>query len=660
MDQQRGDVEMERLERQTRENSIKQVAALLQRPDQLERVELLKKKYVRKKAAADAHLKNAVQSQLGDVKTGLNQLRSCLEDIKVVKQNLSDIHTIYHSVSGLKDKLVNLSHESAKHHQLAASVESLKHVANVPETVFATKELIEEGKLLQAHRNLADLEASRDQLLLELHRQMNRSANPDPKNENDAKMIEGYFSKVQELSENLGKQLWLLLGRTLITVRKEPTIIVSALRIIERECRMDEDWKKRYELYKFMPADRPKKWREKAINVLNDAVENRLEGCQLEERDQHKMWLVRHLEIIRRLTIDDLKVVKSLCEPCFPETFDIVRTYVKMYHTAISQHLLNVIERGLEGNEIVSLLSWITTYYSEELMGHRGLQIQEGDLGPLLSIDVIESLQDRYINTLRNNITEWMSNSMTTDKKDWYKEEEPETDGKGFYVTQLPVILFQIVDQNMQVSQLLGSGVTPKVLDLVLTEISNFANIYEDELKKYKEAHLKERSQPRFYIQYMSANVNNCDTLGESTKQLKSKYAESRGPVDQLYGAQDRDRYHTITNQFLQVADYGCLFLKEEVFLDVGEYIQNILTRKWLENEGDVDTICATVEDYYHDFKHLRPTIINDYPDVKAEQLVSLLQLRGDTGKSEAQQLVNNALADRGSTSMKKGILSRV
>lgn len=50
-------------------------------------------------------------------------------------------------------------------------------------------------------------------------------------------------------------------------------------------------------------------------------------------------------------------------------------------------------------------------------MGHRGLQIQEGDLGPLLSIDVIESLQDRYINTLRNNITEWMSNSMTTDKK---------------------------------------------------------------------------------------------------------------------------------------------------------------------------------------------------------------------------------------------------
>lgn len=51
------------------------------------------------------------------------------------------------------------------------------------------------------------------------------------------------------------------------------------------------------------------------------------------------------------------------------------------------------------------------------MMGHRGLQIAEGDLGPLLSVDAIEELQGRYIQTLRNNITEWMSKSMSTDQK---------------------------------------------------------------------------------------------------------------------------------------------------------------------------------------------------------------------------------------------------
>ena len=44
-----------------------------------------------------------------------------------------------------------------------------------------------------------------------------------------------YFSEVQELSKELGKQLWVIIQRMLISVRREPTLIVTALRIIERE-----------------------------------------------------------------------------------------------------------------------------------------------------------------------------------------------------------------------------------------------------------------------------------------------------------------------------------------------------------------------------------------------------------------------------------------
>ena len=47
--------------------------------------------------------------------------------------------------------------------------------------------------------------------------------------------IEQYFSEVELLSEELGKQLFLILQRATITVRTEPKIIVSCLRIIERE-----------------------------------------------------------------------------------------------------------------------------------------------------------------------------------------------------------------------------------------------------------------------------------------------------------------------------------------------------------------------------------------------------------------------------------------
>ena len=44
-----------------------------------------------------------------------------------------------------------------------------------------------------------------------------------------------YFEDVENLSELLFKQLRLIMQRTMNTIRREPTVIVTVLRIIERE-----------------------------------------------------------------------------------------------------------------------------------------------------------------------------------------------------------------------------------------------------------------------------------------------------------------------------------------------------------------------------------------------------------------------------------------
>ncbi|KAJ7389297.1 hypothetical protein OS493_032457 [Desmophyllum pertusum] len=46
---------------------------------------------------------------------------------------------------------------------------------------------------------------------------------------------------------------------------------------------------------------------------------------------------------------------------------------------------------------------------------------------------------------------EWMSKIAETDLKDWNSEAPPETDMEGFYNTSLPVFLFKMTDQNLQV-----------------------------------------------------------------------------------------------------------------------------------------------------------------------------------------------------------------
>ena len=100
---------------------------------------------------------------------------------------------------------------------------------------------------------------------------------------------------VSDLSLKLEKQLKFVLRRTLATVRRDPKVIVTALRVIEREEKIDAECQSRFKSTGFSPPGRPKKWREKCMEVLKLNVTERIEGNQLEDREQNAMWLVRHL-----------------------------------------------------------------------------------------------------------------------------------------------------------------------------------------------------------------------------------------------------------------------------------------------------------------------------------------------------------------------------
>lgn len=181
-------------------------------------------------------------------------------------------------------------------------------------------------------QSLRDLENARDDLLFELHRLPNEYAH-------DKSLLKAYFADVETLSNLLEKQLRLVVSRTLNTVRKEPTVIVTALRIIEREEMSDEEALKQEKQTKFMPLGRPKRWKAMAFEVLERAVATRIEGTQIDERSDNKLWLVRYLELTRLLILEDLRVVKSLCIPCFPPRYNIMNEYIHMYHSCLSRHV---------------------------------------------------------------------------------------------------------------------------------------------------------------------------------------------------------------------------------------------------------------------------------------------------------------------------------
>jgi exocyst complex component 3 len=324
-------------------------------------------------------------------------------------------------------------------------------------------------------------------MLFELHKLPKQSAH-------DKMTLKRYFEKVETVSVELERTIRLILQRTLNTVRKEPTVIVTALRIIEREEKADQFALQQQKQSGFLPPGRPKQWRKKALDVLNEAVIERIEGSKLEERSISKLWLVRNLEITRQFTLEDLRVVKSLCVPCFPPSYNILSEYVKMYHNALSKYLEELIEAGVEGNEYVTILSWVmNTYPGPEMMTNPELQIDLSQVGPLINKNLLSRMESEYLKTIEKNYEEWMLKTLETEKQDWQQSVAPEQDDQ-YYHTSAPVIIFQMIDQNLQVTKTIHADLTFHALVLSIQQVAKYGQKYRIGIHEFKEKHFKDRS----------------------------------------------------------------------------------------------------------------------------------------------------------------------
>ncbi|XP_015370960.1 PREDICTED: exocyst complex component 3 [Diuraphis noxia] len=582
---------------------------MLKKSGQLEKVEQLKNRISRKKTSTEAMLKTAMQSQLDGVTIGMEQLKDALDDINKVKIYLSQTKKAFINLPSLGYKLQDVRTKQMQHSQYLTANENMKHLFTVPESIEKTKQWINDGKFLHAHQCLIDLENSRDDLLFEVHKLPNQAPS-------DKILLKAYFEDVEVMSDMLKKQIKLVLSRTLNTVRKEPMVIVTVLRIIEREERADIFALQRHKQSGFMPPSRPKNWKEMAFDVLQKSVDQRIEGTQVNERSDNKMWLVTYLELCRQLILEDLRVVKTLCVPCFPPQYDIFDKFVYMYHSSLSANLNDIISDGLEGNEYVTIISWVTnTYPGTELMLHPELNIDIGKVGPLLKSTTIFDLQSKYLEYIKANYKEWMLKTLDTEKNDWYAGASPEVGPDGCFHTAAPVIIFQMIDQNLQVTKTISQHLTHKALLLSVDSVSLYGVSYKEAVIEFKKKHFEDRSKVPFFTHCIITVLNNCLQFIELALEMKQHYWSSD------FKDQSSTAYEKLIKTFQNLRDEAAQFLLEEALIDLDSHFQDLITTKWLTSFISIETICVTLEDYFQDYTHLKPKNL-EYIILEAEDII--------------------------------------
>ena len=145
----------------------------------------------------------------------------------------------------------------------------------------------------------------------------------------------------------------------------------------------------------------------------------------------------------------------------------------------MATRLQDIIDEGLEGQEYVSLLQWVlNTYPGPELMGSTALGLEKNLIPLLLTDAAVGKLTSSYLANMRDNYASWMSNTIRQEKEDWCSDRDPDMDFDGFFHTSSPVIIYQMVDENLQVSATISTELVYKVLLLGIEQVTRYGTLY--------------------------------------------------------------------------------------------------------------------------------------------------------------------------------------
>ncbi|XP_066505374.1 exocyst complex component 3-like protein isoform X2 [Hoplias malabaricus] len=501
--------------------------------------------------------------------------------------------------------LDTLREVSTSHSQLLAAVSNLPRLCSVRSMVLETERLVESRRLLEAHARLMELERWQDEVLLQL-RGFGGSAGTTLSPEDD-KLVQNYFSGVGRLVEALAKELWAVVGSGLTLSLQNPTPFVSAVRIVEREEALDQIFLEERRSMpgthsRPLPPGRPRCWRERFFKVLEETVASRFRSASyLHTRGP---GLAGHLSALQHSIMNDLSTVRNLLEQCVPPHYQLTKAYLHACHRCLQTHLSQIIGWELQSGEIFAVLNWVLHIYnSSEMMGDPALAayLDLEELGPLISQEGLEQLQNKYVQSVRKSVSEWMQKALEVELTDWQRDQEPDIDHEGCYHTSLPTIITQMLEENARVALMISESLRDQTIQMGLYEMENLLARFRDAIVEFGKEHRKDpTTNNKFYLHYLLACISNCIILKMSTEGLhqqvgcRASVRFSRMPPGPL-AALDR------------AVKKACRLVMDRLLLDLQPLLQGLLSHSWLTHGDVIPKVCSVLELHCQLYSRVRP-----------------------------------------------------
>ncbi|CBQ73963.1 related to SEC6-protein transport protein [Sporisorium reilianum SRZ2] len=618
------------------------VAEFLKSPDDLTKISALRKKLLKEQSSLSAKLKLGAKEQLEATRDGLLKLQATRKDVAAIREAFAQVEALYTSTEGEEGSRSNhpdanrsfriISQVSQIHRNFVQTTSTLEKLDALPGQIEQLAEMLQRSQddimgpatdLLPLHFHLSQLEAFRNETF-----QIARTCSADVRN-----TISEVFAPLDGLIRAFDDYIMVLAERTMDLVREgRPAVVVKLVKIIEKESREDERaaairLAKRANLegaarFRSVVANARviKLYRPKFVEAIDRSTAELFDECWSRfGADDTSLEFLGHLDWI----YDDMRFVQSDLTPLFPPDYKILRTFVKSYHKHLGSILRErILAKDPEASALLELYQF-TQEYTKTMTKEIGAD--KAWLEPTLLAGKEQGIIDDYLGLITKKIDEWTANLMSDEVREFVaRQNPPDEDNEGQYGLQGAAILFQMVNQQVDVAADSGqASVLAKVVDHAAKAMhstqATWLRVLEGEFKKQREAKTPDDVVGGL-VEYVIALAN--DQL-KSADYAEALIARLEPMVSQKYQAGIREAVDNALNGFLDVSKRCTQVLVDLVFADLQPAIKDLFAFPVWYSEGTMTTIVETMRDYTTDYsERLNPDLFDVLCDDMMDRLL--------------------------------------
>ena len=343
-----------------------------------------------------------------------------------------------------------------------------------------------------------------------------------------------------------------------------------------------------------------KHYRSNIMKAIVESIKDKFDEAY--SRDQQNP--TAFLENLGWIYQDIIRIASDVV-PCFPPNYEIFACYVKEYHKSLNTTINTLIDAGPEASVLLTLHAWLKEYKKSM----KELEIAPELLDPPLLEGKEQRLIDDYLQLIVKKLDEWSRNITTTEVAEFTtRAEPPEVDSDGMYGTQGAVILFQMVNQQVDAALESGQGA---ILARVVAEVNRvmrgiqeqWTKVIETEFKKHAE---KPEEVAGGLVEYTIALANDQIKSADYSEALLGRLEPL---VSEKYRVPINERLNDAIDGYLDVAKKCTQTLIDIIFNDLKPATKQLFQAPWYD--GIMRQIVETIRDYMSDYQnYLNPSLL--------------------------------------------------